>query len=115
MATAVAKARPIDWLGSAEETKTPVTRLLELCGVWIDTKGSRYILTPAASDSLHVHTMRPSGESRFTAHLIRLCVKRGVARVVWGSQRYTLAHHEQHAVKWQGRGEGDYYEWTRIN
>ena len=115
MATAVAKVRPIDWLGSAEETMTPVAWLLELCGVWIDTKGSRYILTPAASDSLHVHTMRPSGESRFTAYLIRLCVKRGVARVVWGSQRYTLAHHEQHTVKWQGRGEGDYYEWTRIN
>ena len=109
-----AKLRPLDWLGGAEEKTTAAEQLFGLCGVWVDHKGSRYLLAAAAADSLHVHTIRPSGETRYTAHLIRLCVKRGVARVVWGSQRYALAKHEQHALTWQGRGEGDCYAWTRI-
>ena len=115
MPAAGAKLRPLDWLGGAEEKTTSADQLFELCGIWEDHKGSRYLLTAAAADSLHVHTFRPTGESRYTAHLIRLCVKRGRARVVWGAQRYALAKHEQHAITWQGRGEGDCYEWTRIN
>ena len=112
------RLRAIDWLGGvAEEHAASANsgQLLALCGVWLDRKGSRYILTPASLNSLDVHTIRPSGDHRFTAHLIRLYTKKGAACVIWGSHRYTMAQRDQDSVLWQGRGPNDRFEWTRIS
>ena len=66
-------------------------RLLAVCGYWLDQKGAAcQLLLPASARSLHVHTARPSGQCRYTPHLVRLALKRGRPRVVWGANWYTL-------------------------
>ena len=88
--------------------------LSALAGYWLDQKGSTYHLLPGGTHSLHVHTARPSGQRRYTAHLIRLAVRGGRARVVWGADRYTLCESSQDTITWRGRGENDYFDWVRI-
>ena len=112
------RLRAIDWLGGVAEEHAASEisgQLLALCGVWVDRKGSKYILTSAVIGSLDVHTIRPSGESRSTARLISLCTKKGQGCVVWGLHRYTMAQRDQDSIQWQGRSANDRYEWTRLS
>ena len=108
--------KPIDWLGGVPNTQAPgKAQLQDLCGLWLDQKGSLYQLLPASEHSLHVRTTRPSGQRRYTAHLVRLATKRGCSCIVWGSShRYTLAHRDGGDIAWRGRNEGDIFDWTRI-
>ena len=110
--------KPIDWLGGVPDTQAAeniTEQLRDLCGLWLDQKGSLYQLLPASEHSLHVYTTRPSGQRRYTAHLIRLVTKRGYTCIVWGSSyRYTLAHGDGGPIAWRGRNEGDIFDWTRI-
>ena len=109
--------RAIDWLGGCDaegEATQASQRLLVLCGYWLDQKGSTYQLLPASARSLHVHTARPSGQSRYTAHLVRLALKRGQPRVVWGANRYTLCEDSLDSITWQGRSKTDHFAWVRI-
>ena len=109
--------RPLDWLDGISEG--PVAdgipdQLQNLCGQWLDQKGSLYQLLPATEQSLHVYTTRPSGHRRYTASLVRLVTKRGRSRIIWGANRYTLAHADCNSIVWRGRSDGDAYDWTRI-
>ena len=115
--TAPKALRAIDWLGGfdgEEQTMEVSQRLLALRGFWLDQKGSTYQLLPASAHSLDVYTARPSGRHRYTAHLVRLVLNRGQPRVVWGANRYTLAPGGLDTIIWQGRSEGDRYDWLRI-
>ena len=106
-----------EWLDGVEEEATDVgasQRLLALCGYWLDQKGSTYQLLPGSSHSLHVHTARPTGQCRYTAHLVRLALARGQLRVVWGANRYTLCTSSPDTITWRGRGATDYFDWVRI-
>ena len=106
-----------DWLGGLDaggEAAEANQRLLALCGYWLDQKGSTYQLLPGSAHSLHVHTARPSGQCRYTAHLVRLALTRGQPRVVWGANRYTLCESSLDIITWQGRGETDHFDWVRI-
>jgi hypothetical protein len=91
-----------------------IQRLLALCGYWLDQKGSTYQLLPGSAHSLHVHTARPSGQGRYTTHLVRLALTRGQPRVVWGASRYTLCESSLDIITWQGRSETDHFDWVRI-
>ena len=109
--------RPFDWLGGISEqdmTEHVADQLVGLCGSWRDQRGSTYLVMLATETSLHVCTTRPSGYRRCTANLVRLVMKDGCARVVWGGHRYSLLHICHNSLKWQGRSEGDRYEWTRL-
>ena len=106
-----------EWLGGLDAEGQAVgasQRLLALCGYWLDQKGSTYQLLPGSAHSLHVHTARPSGQCRYTAHLVRLASTRGQPRVVWGANRYTLCESSLDVITWQGRGETDHFDWVRI-
>jgi hypothetical protein len=106
-----------EWLGGLDgegEATGASQRLLALCGYWLDQKGSTYHLLPGSAHSLHVHTARPSGQCRYTAHLVRLALTRGQPRVVWGASRYTLCESSLDVITWQGRGETDHFDWVRI-
>ena len=115
-ARAAKALRPIDWLGGSEaEGATGASRrLMALCGYWVDQKGSAYHLLPGSAHSLHVYTARPSGQHRYTEHLVRVGTGRSQHRVVWGASRYTLAHTSPDAITWQGRSETDHFYWVRI-
>ena len=109
--------RPLDWLDGIPEghaARGIAEQLRELCGLWLDQKGSLYQLLPASEQSLHVYTTRPSGHRIYTAHLVRLVKKRGQSRIAWGSQRYTLAHGDGNSIAWRGRSQGDTFDWKRI-
>ena len=110
--------KPIDWLGGVSDVQAAdniAEQLQDLCGLWLDQKGSLYQLVPASGHSLHVCTTRPSGQRRYTAHLVRLVKQRGCSCIVWGSShRYTLAHGDGNSIAWRGRSEGDIFDWTRI-
>ena len=100
--------------GEASDASGASQRLLALCGYWLDQKGSTYHLLPGSAHSLHVHTARPSGQCRYTAHLVRVALTRGQPRVVWGASRYTLCESSLDVITWQGRGETDHFDWVRI-
>ena len=109
--------KPIDWLGGMPEEhilESTHELLTSICGTWMDQKGSTYQLTLATTCALNVYTIRPSGRQRYTAHLVRLVESGCQHRVIWGQERYTLAHGDRNSLKWQGRKKGDCYEWTRI-
>ena len=112
--TALAWLGGLDVEAGATGTTVASQRLLALCGYWLDQKGSTYHLLPGSVHSLHVHTARPSGQCRYTAHLVRLALKRGQPRVVWGANRYTLCESSLDVITWQGRGETDHFDWVRI-
>ena len=104
----------LDAEGEAPDVSRASQRLLALCGYWLDQKGSTYHLLPGSAHSLHVHTARPSGQCRYTAHLVRLALKRGQPRVVWGANRYTLCESSLDTITWQGRSKTDHFAWVRI-
>ena len=107
----------IEWLGGFDDEELAMGArqgLLALCGYWLDQKGSAYQLLPGSAHSLHVYTARPSGQRRYTAHLVRLALKRGQPRVIWGANRYTLCESSLDAITWQGRNKTDHFAWVRI-
>jgi hypothetical protein len=65
------------------------SELAGLVGIWWDSRGSRYEVSPCTPQSLSVLTRRRTGEVRFTKGLI--CIQGEAARpaVVWG-QGYVL-------------------------
>lgn len=109
-----------EWLGGLDvdgdaQDGTEVHQcLVALCGYWLDQKGSTYQLLQGSSHSLHVDTTRPSGRRRYTAHLVRLALKHGQTRVVWGADRYTLREISLDTIKWQGHDDSDNFKWVRI-
>ena len=106
-----------EWLDGVEGEAADAgasQRRLALCGYWLDQKGSTYHLLPGSSRSLHVQTARPSGQCRYTAHLVRLALARGQPRVVWGANRYTLCASSADSITWRGRDATDYFAWVRI-
>ena len=103
---------PAEWLGGVDAGEHG---LRALCGYWLDQKGSTYHLQPGGAHSLHVHTARPSGHQRYTAHLVRLLGARGdKPRVVWGANRYTLRDNGQDSITWWGRDFDDHFSWGRV-
>ena len=63
--------------------------LAGLVGIWRDSRGSRYEVSPCTPQSLSVLTTRKTGEVLFTRGLIRIQGEAARPAVVWG-QGYVL-------------------------
>lgn len=91
--------------------------LVELCGDWVDLRGSSYTLTTAAGtdESLDVHTVRPTGKVIHTKKLINIRWRGTKCNIVWGrpgGQHIILCRQSNTTIAWERKGVVC-FEWRR--
>lgn len=112
------------WLGGAEDEVLLNRIVATLVGRWTDREGSIYILTQGGTTkqqgrNIHVLTLIPNGESRYTKNLIR-CIPTGKDEEVglfwgrWPQSRFVGVFEKENEERITWRRGGCRFRWRKL-